>query len=502
MPNRIIEVVPFTEAAFFDAMKSNHITRAQVESHRRARYLSSYLSAIGARTLVIEELYTDADYLDDYASYYAKSFVDYSRRCKRLHFFSSDFDRERCVRILAEPAGVPRDFPNAYLGFVVARPLPSAIVGRTVLKTYDTDGGRRNYLAVKSYEAHLMGTSLSIKSLAFQEQDTVLAACATVSLWSAFQKTSELFGTRQPTPVEITRAATSTVFESRPLPSRFLTLGQMTRAVREVGLEPEVIQCGPNVPFISLIYGYLQLGLPVILGLEIEGSGGHAVTVTGYSLRPTQSIPHEHEVTNAPPLIGLRIDELYVHDDGVGPFARIAVKSRRSDDDFPTSVYFEGDWVDALTGRPRRLFPVWAIVPVYHKIRLTFLDLQDWIAQMNWACRQVTTDFSHAEWAISLANVNEFKDQIRSSVLPSATRERVLFSDFPRFVWRACLSLGGTPTVELVFDATGMTRSLPILDVLYYDAAFQSAIASLFALPAITTVLDESLVEFMRHTPP
>jgi len=76
----------------------------------------------------------------------------------------------------------------------------------------------------------------------------------------------------------------------------------------------------------SLVYGYLQLGVPVVLILDVEGDG-HAVTVAGYSLKETPAISREDWVDPTPPLrrVGLRIDELYVHDDGVGPFARIKV---------------------------------------------------------------------------------------------------------------------------------------------------------------------------------
>ena len=40
----------------------------------------------------------------------------------------------------------------------------------------------------------------------------------------------------------------------------------------------------PNTPLVSLIYGHIVMGLPVILLAQIEGRGGHAITLVGYSL--------------------------------------------------------------------------------------------------------------------------------------------------------------------------------------------------------------------------
>lgn len=490
------EVTPFNRDNFLDAVRSS-MTRTQVESHAVADYLEKYLSAIGAKTIVVEYDYTDADYLDDFANYYVKSWVKYERHCRRLHFFSIGFDETRFLSEIVGQSAASAEFLQSYLGFIVARPLPSAIIGRTVIQTYDLAGGRRNYPTIKRYSAHLFGCELVVKSLAFQEQDTVLAACATVALWSAFQKTSALFETVASTPAQITRAATSAVYSSRPLPSRALRLEQMARAVRAVGLEPEVISAGPQVPIMSLIYGYLQLGLPVVLILNVEGDG-HAVTVAGYSLKDTPAITREDWVDPTPTLrrVGLRIDELYVHDDGVGPFARIKVVERPAKDDKRFAVFFEGDQLGSQGG-PATLEPRAIIVPVYNKIRLTFLDLQDWVNQFNAIAELVIKDFDKGEWFFALSNTNDFKVAVKSSSLPPDIRKSVLLKQLPRFVWTSTFTLAGEAIVQLVFDATGMTRSLPVLDVLYFKDDAREAVDRALSSGA-DQLLDERFLELLR----
>src|SRR4029077_8601062 len=161
------------------------------------------------------------------------------------------------------------------------------------LTTYPDDGGRRHYTALRTYTANFFGIELHVDSLAFQEQDKALAACATVALWSCLHKASELFQTPRPTPAEITRAANRLVNQVRPIPSQGLEVHQMCTAIRHIGLEPEVIEPKQNIPLASLIYSHLRFGNPVLLGVEIEGLGLHAITLTGYSLRPTRHLQTE-----------------------------------------------------------------------------------------------------------------------------------------------------------------------------------------------------------------
>jgi hypothetical protein len=285
----------------------------------------------------------------------------YDRRCKRLHFFSHAFDEQEFRRFVRGEFAADQEsaFTANYLGFVVARPLPDAIIGRTVLKTYESDGGRRNYPVTREYKANLFGNDLSLRSLAFQEQDSVLAACATVALWSAFHKTAELFGTPIPTPVEITRVANQIFAPGRPVPSHGLDLHQICNSVRHVGLEPEVIQVRSHTPLVSLIYGHLRMGLPVVLLVLIEGMERHAITLAGYSLRNVRVRNTEVAMGNCVPLPGLRIDKFYAHDDQFGPFGRVQIQPSSTLPGPPPltfPVVFHGEWSNPATGQPRSLW--------------------------------------------------------------------------------------------------------------------------------------------------
>lgn len=487
-------VLKFSEATLFDALSSDQCTAEEVSRLDRAKYLHRYLSAcegVNTKTIVVEENYIDGDYLEDFASYYVRCFHPYQRRCKRLHFFAESFsDDEFRAAIVGPPSGeLASRLVSSYGGFVVARPLPAALVGRTVLKTYDRAGKRRNYTVVAEYSANLFGLPLTVTGLPYQEQDTVLAACATVALWSAFHKTKDLFGTPAPRPAEITRLASGVLHSPRPFPSHGLTHLQMAHAIRTVGLEAEVVPALPHVPLVSLAYAHLRMGLPVVLGVDLEGGGKHALTLTGYSIQPHRVRSQEvASGESAVPMTGLRIDEFYAHDDQIGPHSRLCIKPSVG----PHPVQFEGSWRDQKTGQLLKLSPTLVIVPVYNKIRVTFIDVLKWVERFHGLFPLAVPSPEDHEWDVYLTTVNDLKKELRAG--PGAgLRERLLFMPQPRFVWRARLAVRGEMVFEFLVDATDMERSFPVYQAMWHNDAFRLEVQRLLSLPQVAPLIRDVL---------
>jgi len=491
----------FTAQAFYDALSNPYCSSNEVARQDRAIYLCGYLTDLHAKTMVVEKNYIDGDFLEDFASYYVRCFKDYDRRCIRLHFFAHGIEEAAFHDlILAPKPELLKGLHDNYLGFVVVRPLPTAIVGRTVLKTYPSDGGRRHYTAVKNYHANLFGTAFNVNSLPFQEQDTVLAACATVALWSAFHKTSELFGTPSPRPAEITRVANGVVSNARAIPSHGLDIRQMAHAIRSVGLEPEFFGAKPDIPFVSMAYGYLRMGLPVILGVHIEGGGLHAVTLTGYSLKPAKV--HQQEVASGEkciPMVGLRIDEFYAHDDQVGPFSRLKVKA--SIKDYP--VLFEGQWKDKSSGTILEIRPIFLLIPVYNKIRVTFLDISGWLERVSAVLSLFLPPGIESEWDLRMTTINELKKDIKGEQFESSELKWLLFAQSPRFIWRATLRCDTKKIMEFFADATDMQRSFPFYHHVWHDKGFQNRFQDYLVNPQVIginkSMLEPRLYEFLTR---
>src|SRR5947209_3663344 len=77
-------------------------------------------------------------------------------------------------------------------------------------------------------------------------------------------------------------------------------------------------------------------------------------------------------------------------------------------------VFFEEDWTDPRTGNitARALFPDMIVVPVYHKIRVTYLDVLAWLTRLH---RNVVQHLgvAGAEWDLHLITTNAYKNLVK-----------------------------------------------------------------------------------------
>jgi hypothetical protein len=473
----------FTASRFYKVLSNDRFDHDQVASHQPACYLYDYLQNLKAEIIVVEYDYVDADYLDDYSSYYVKCFKPYNRRCKRIHFFSIRLSKIDFLRIILDKASSDETkiFRESYLGFIVARPLPDAIIGRTVLKSFYPENEARKYTCSIDYRANLFGLELVIKqTLAFQEQDTVMAACATVSLWCAFHRVSYLFQTPLPTPAAITRIANQVISDSRAIPSHDLDVQQMVHATRVIGLEAEVVRVKSDTPLISLMYAHLIMGLPIILIVKVENSDFHAITVVGYLAQKNRVLerevaPKEKRI----PTKGLRIKEFYAHDDQIGPFSVIKAKVSENEDH---PVVFESMWKDKSHKGHLLFYPYAVIIPVYHKIRITFLDFHKWLMRLTEIFEILVEDAESLEWDSYLITTNDYKNSVKKSGITAEKLKGVLVAQHPRFIWRAVLKYKSLPILEMLADATDMARSFPIYELFWLERATESDVHRLLNL--------------------
>ena len=489
----------FTVENLAEALSNDHLSGSEVQRLAHFSYLWDYLTNLGCKAIVVERKYLDHDYLEDYTAHYATCFADYERWCKRLHFFRTEVSQAQLLELVVRPPVMEsaHELGDEYLGFVVARPLPQAVIGRTILRTWEDDGGRRTYTCVRPYDASLFGVPARLSSLAFQEQDRVLGACATVALWSAFQKTAHLFGTPAPSPSVITRAASEIVHYGRPIPSDGLNVLEICRAVRHLGLEPEVTDVTAKVPLTSLVYSYLHMGLPVVLGVQVEGRGLHAITLAGYSMQPDvvlgDEIPGGGQFI---PMLGRNIDRLYGHDDQIGPFARLKVVQSVNVGNTLVPGYLEGSWTDPNSKRSLSLFPRVVIVPVYHKIRLKFLDVLEWLTRLHAVLEIVFSPQTKAAWDVHLTLSNDLKRAVRrDEKLTEGMRRNLLLSPHPRFAWQARLWLDGMPVLEVLFDATGIARSFPAYGTVWRLSSFADEVEKRLSNPQLSSLFKRVLTE-------
>ena len=447
----------------------------RAKPHRQ--FLEGYFRELGAATMVVEESYIDHDYLEDYTGYYARCFESYERDTARLHFFNHAFTTDDLLALLSGKTESLTEglLQEHYLGFMVVKPLPQTIIGRTCLRSYP-DAGRRNFPILRDYEANLFGIRLVVQSLAYQEQDSVVAACATSALWSCFHATGRLFGHIALSPVEITKAAAKSLPEesfipggaARALPNSGLTPTQMAAAVREVGLEPHIVAVSNADVLNSTIYAYADGRIPCVLVVSLFDQpngkviGRHAVTVTGYSLGKAGPSP----VGSSGALLrSSRIDRIYAHDDQVGPFARM-VHATLPTGEFALSTSWPGGQIFAC--------PELAIVPLYNKIRIPLSWIQRVILLLDEYIElvrlRVNPGLARPEWDIYLTTVNEFKGDLhrKAKLSPNPNAEESLTQPMPKYLWCAVASCGSDEHLGLIFDATGIQQSNLLTGILEF----------------------------------
>lgn len=483
MPFKILK---FSPVNLRKSLSNEYLSSESLIRSGRVAYLIGYLTELKCKTIVVEKEYVDGCYLDDYALYYVKCFRKYERFCKRVHFFATRFNKKKFSQFIdgSLPARDQNKIISSYLGFAVAKPLPEAIIGRTLLKTYPPDGDRRQFPATKEHTPYLFGLGLPLRTLPFQEQDTVVAACATTALWTAFQQCSELFGTEAPTPAKITQYATRHFLTSRSIPSHGLNVYQICEAIREVDLEPEVFPITPRSPIVSLMYAYLRAGVPVILGLDIQGQGRHAVTLAGYSIEKNRVIQNEiHTKYQQYHLMGPYISKFYAHDDQIGPFSRLNNSGVAT---VQNPIRFTGSWYDKK-GNPLWMDPVVVIIPVYHKIRVNFFEVIKWtnridnfLASLGLAA---PTGPLKIEWNVFLTTVNQLKTNLWPFRRMSMAFSDLLLESHPRFIWRIQAYHKKLPLFEILADATDMARSFFLYKLWFINKRFGELLHSQMSEP-------------------
>lgn len=474
-------------------------------------YFDRYLHKIDAKTILAEFDYIDHDYLEDFTHYYVKCFANYERKCIRLHFFREVFDEEFVRETLktGEFEKVEK-IRSSYLGFIVVKPLPRTVIGKTCLKTYPHDS-RRNFPITRQYKVSLFGIDLSIESLAYQEQDSVAAACATSALWSVFHGTGVLFHHPIPSPVEITRFATENLpAQSRSFPNKGLTIEQMAHAIRKIGLEPYYVGVSTEDSLKSTVYAYLRAKIPLMMAFHIidtdKGNniliGGHAVTITGDSIESSSA------VTNSSTTIfsrSSRISKFYVHDDQVGPFAKMeftnsVIKYHNTGGEVVgEGISLTTNWGDMSGGRFKAI-PFALLVPIYNKIRIPYELIQDRVIEFDlyielFRGQGSVTLGERLNWDVFLSQINEYKKSVLNCPhIKNESRERILLEKMPRFLWRAIGYLNDVPQIELLFDATGIEQGGLFIKASDCNGNFFSELSRLSKVPAVQDLVKKSSV--------
>ena len=169
-------VLPYDPKRLYEALINDQRSKESIGDNKRIEYICGHIEKLDVQSMIIEADYVDLEFLEDYAAFYSHCHRGYGNKCIRVHFFATPnkgklvHSEEGFRELLHGDKSTVSKYVDAYLGFLVARPLPQAFVGRTVIRPWDDDGGRRSFCALRPFDAHMFGSTFTIpKSLPFQE---------------------------------------------------------------------------------------------------------------------------------------------------------------------------------------------------------------------------------------------------------------------------------------------------------------------------------------------
>jgi hypothetical protein len=476
----------------------------EVKRKQQIKYINKYISdfLIGMDTksetivFIYENNYVDKHYLEDYTTYFSRCFTNYRKNTSRIHFFRTKKRENYKELLLNSLHGDSKDLSNDnYLGFIVLRPIPKTFLAKVCLKPYTfTDNRLRKVRLSTEYNVSLFGIKLKIDTVAFQEQDKVLSACATTALWSFFHAHEQIPQISLPSSSEITKNAyPEQNGYSREFPNVGLSTEMICRGIRNYKLVPEYFDLSKETNKISLlkelIFAYSSSGLPLILGLDVidkndKSKGLHAVTILGYYL--------DEKLIENNKLYAHSMKQIYVHDDRYGPFLRVMF------DDEELTVQLENEDIG------ERYIPDTLIIGLYHKIRIPYISIATTCELLieNIKLMITMTKNKQTEELVDFANETQLLDKIQwdiSIVQNVALKEEILKNEniydkeyyllqsWPKYIWNAKVYIDSKCECEFLFDATDIEQSSVYLDVILYDTQTSDVIFELLENYAKTT---------------
>lgn len=406
-------------------------------------YLKSFMPKIkkGKKTvgsILLEHEYIDRDFLEDYSRFYLGRFRNDGYKCARLHFFNCDLTHKRLDALLAGDANTVladdtdkkavktiKQLQSHYLGFMVIKPLTRTFVGKTCLRVIGDRGVGKKKIA-KCYDVNLFGIKLTIDSIAFQEQDKVVAACATTAIWTALHSLPGRGVKDIKSCSEITTAALNFVDgSSNGFPNKELTNKQIQRTLDVEGLRYHNagLEKSTKESFRDSLVAHIDSDLPVILtgtvyGLKPNAAGeyikaGHAITALGYDFRDGA-------------------EWVYVHDDRLGPYARAKMVMLEDFLGDSTPEAAKGRWglamslreADATTWVPPHeiIVPDISIIPADKKTRIDFKFARGTAERISdqvlgylvdEICPEFGFDVPEVTYEIKLASIAQTRDEVR-----------------------------------------------------------------------------------------
>lgn len=462
--------------AFSNLIKNNiNVQLQDVNQKRQLKSIVRLLEELSTQTMVCENDYVDNGYLDDYLNYYVGCHENYPKTCSRIHFFKGEFDYDKFEEVISDSDTSAKNALGEYLGFVVIKPIPMTFVGRTCLKAPTLHDDGKAKLITRKYSTNLFGLKLEVESLAFQEQDQVVSACTSASIWCLLHA---LQIRTIKSPAQITLAATEQSKIINTFPNSGLNPIEIERALEYFDLRYSTVspKGATTQDFEQLskyIKTYVDSSIPMILGAEClkkndnghqyEEIGKHAVTVIGYELNDNNEL-----------------DKLIVHDDRQGPFSKLKFLPNYNlgENDARVMVHVNEGVTDESCIYDEVLVYTSLIIATDPRVRIGFNTISKTEEKLKALVQGHIDEISKKSESTDVKSVNVstkvrllkntvYKEYVKLS--DSINKSNILTSNFPKYVWVIDLYLDNNRICDFIFDSSCLPQGKAYMCSSYYS---------------------------------
>lgn len=406
------------------------IDKSQVDSLYETRIKAHFEGLKDSIYLNAETNYVDKVYRDSYYHYYSSKLFAYQRNCIRISLFndkvdSSDFwDKDMTEKLRKN-----------YLGFIVLRPTPPHLIGRSVISPLakrDSD-----FVTCKSiFQTTANGQKFKIEGFPHSSQDNETITCAETTIWALMEYFSSKYSEYSPVlPSKIIKTLAH-VSSERQVPSKGLNIAQMSFALREFGFGTRIygkVQYGND--FESILNCYIESGIPLIIAMQNGRNIGHALLAIGREhLSNDQIDTASHIGINDPQLNSLisnknieildidsiERDIIFV-DDNLPVYQRAKLSQ-------PAIHYPDPNWhLCRIT---------YFIAPLYTKIYLEAFQAKSYIIRFLLTGPFPLNDGTKIVLRCYLASSRSFKDKVsRNKGIGRDLKALLLETSMPKFIW-------------------------------------------------------------------
>lgn len=393
-------------------------------------------------TIVVETDYVDKSFRDSFYTLYSTKLREYNRNCVRISLFTPEINEETDLTVDNIEL-----IKQAYLGFLIVRPLAECCIGRNVISPLALNEKHPEMdLCSVTINSTCMGMKMSVTGFPHSSQDGEMMSCAETTVWAILEYFGNKYSDYKPiTPSELLLTLKPFAYE-RQLPSGGLTFEQISIALKSQGFGSKVYERS-NPMFKELFTCYIESGIPLAVCIQTE-EFGHAVVCIGRT-------KIDRTVINSSSTSKIFDTDLYVwnqciesfifNDDNCYGYQPTQFSS-------PTSYYKSEEW---NSGQITHF-----IVPLHPKV---YLDAEMAINASNYiAVNKLKTPNSSVVKTFLASNRTYREYLIKNEDISETAKQMYMQIDMPKFVWVTEIAskesfLAGRVNSIILLDATGST---------------------------------------------